>query len=361
MKKIAVIMAGGLGVRLWPRSREQHPKQFTHILGEGTMIQNSVARLQPLFNPEDIYIVTTPALEKVVYEQLPLIPKENVLLEPFGRNTAPCVALAATLLEDKFGKDTLMVVLPSDHLVTNVIEYQQALETACKAAEIPGNIVTLGVTPTRPESSFGYIQVKDEETNPDFLEQGIRTVTTFAEKPDLATARRFLKAGDFLWNTGIYFWTIPTFWAAFEQYLPEHAPLFHLLQKHLHKETYNEILENIYRQLRSISLDYGILEKARNVLVIEGQFGWSDVGSWDEVYLLSRKDAQNNVIEGNAIAIDTNNCYVRSHEKLLTLIGVDDLIVVDSDVALFICKRESSQNVKEVINFMRRKHITHFL
>lgn len=361
MKNVAVVMAGGVGARLWPRSRERQPKQFTHIIGEGTMIQNTVEILKNRFDPNDIFIVTSASMVPIVHEQLPDIPTENIIAEPFGRNTAPCIALAVAHIDARYGENTVVAVFPSDHFITSISEFLQCVRTGCSAAAEIGDIITLGVEPTRPEAAFGYIQIRENEhvctTDNGFL----RRISTFAEKPDIDTAKRFVASGDFLWNTGIFFWKTSTFREAFAKYLPDYAPFFKLLDKHIGKESYGEILDTVYRQLRAISLDYAILEKADNILVIEGNFGWSDVGSWDEVYCLAMKDANNNAIEGEVIAIDSTNCYAKSNGKLIGLVGVEDLIVVDSDVALFICKRGASQNVKELVNFLRRKQINHFL
>lgn len=361
MNHVAVVMAGGVGARLWPRSRERQPKQFTHIIGEGTMIQNTISVLKNVFELQHIFIVTSDSMLQLVREQLPEIPVENIITEPFGRNTAPCIALASSHICARYDGETVMAVFPSDHFITSVGEFLQCIRIGCSAAAEIGDIITLGVQPTRPEAAFGYIQVRENEhvctTDNGFL----RPISTFAEKPDIDTAKRFVTSGDFLWNTGIFFWKVSTFRKAFDLYLPDFSPLFRLLDKHIGKESYSEILDTVYRQLRAISLDYAILEKADNILVIEGNFGWSDVGSWDEVYRLSLKDSHNNAIEGDVIAIDTTNCYAKSNGKLIGLVGVEDLIVVDSDVAIVICKRGASQDVKELINFLRRKQINHFL
>ncbi len=355
-------MAGGFGVRLWPRSLEKHPKQFIHIIGRGTMIQNTVFRLSPLFEAEDIFVITSEGNKQTVREQLPSIPEENILIEPFGRNTAPCTALAAMIIDARYAEDVVITVLPSDHLIMNVGEFQTALKLAHLAAEEIDGIITLGVTPTRPETGFGYIQVTDEEgvENP-FFNRGLRLMANFAEKPDIDTAKRFLQAGDFLWNSGIFVWKTSIVWEAMEKYLPDHFALFQVLKKHIGKDSYDEFLENCYRQMRNISLDYGIMEKARDMYVLEASFGWSDVGTWDEFHRLSLKDASDNVLEGNVIAIDTSNCLISAREKLIAAVGIEDLIVVESDSAILLCKRSESQDVKEIIDFLRRKQITHFL
>lgn len=358
MKKVALIMAGGLGARFWPRSSERHPKQFIHLLGEGTMIQNTVARLAPLFDYEDIYIVAPQSYTKMMRQQLPAIPRKNLILEPFGRNTAPCLALSALTLNQKFDGDTIMTVMPSDHIVHNVREFHLNIETSQQAAADLGGIIALGVKPTRPETGFGYVQVSENPNDVgELYSDGVRKVFTFAEKPDIATANRFCVAGDFLWNTGIFSSTIDTVHSALHSCLPDHTPLFNLIRQNFGKENYKQILHDMYQQMRSISIDYGIMEQANNVYVVEGTFGWSDVGSWDELYRLSMKDAKNNVIEGDVIAINTMNCFVSSSEKLIGLVGVEDLIVIDSEHAIVICKRGEAQNVKQLVDYMRRKQI----
>ena len=226
---LAVVMAGGLGMRLWPRSTERKPKQFVHVMGDGTLIQNTVARLQPFIQPDDVYVVTTDDLEKHVLEQLPAVPAANIIREPFGRNTAPCIALAATALRKTHDDDTILVILPSDHIIQNVREFQSVLNRACTAAMTQDCVVTIGVMPTRPETGFGYIQVGDdvETTNP-ILDGRLQHVRTFAEKPDSATAQRFIDAGDFVWNSGIFVARIGVLLDTIHRHLPDHGPLFQL-------------------------------------------------------------------------------------------------------------------------------------
>ncbi|HYF01873.1 MAG TPA: sugar phosphate nucleotidyltransferase [Patescibacteria group bacterium] len=362
MKSVAVIMAGGAGARLWPRSTEKRPKQFIHLIGEGTMIQNTVMRLFPLFAPEDIYIVTLSSLVDVLRSQLPVLPSENIIGEPFGRNTAPCIALASIYIEEKYKEDVVIVALPSDHLIYNVREFHHSLEVAQKVASELDGIVTIGVAPTRPETAFGYIQVREGNgTLVKMYNREVLYAVNFAEKPDIDTAQRFADAGDFYWNSGMFIARISTLWSSFDAYLPDHAPLFHLIKKYFHKPTYPKMLDSMYKQMRPLSFDYGIMEKATNVFVVLSSFGWSDVGSWDELYRLSMKDAKNNAIEGDVIAMDSTNCFVSSNGKMIGLIGVEDLIVVDSDNGLVICKRGDSQKIRDLVDFMRRKQITGYL
>jgi len=357
MKKIAVVMAGGMGTRFWPRTTERLPKQFAYLIGDGTMIQNTVGRLRSIFDTDDIYIVTSENYSSVVSEQLPEIVKDNIILEPFPRNTAPCLGLTATVLSEKYPADTIMAVFPSDHVIFNMGEFYNSLETAYIAAYELSGIVTIGINPTRPETQFGYVQIKEQRGKLGSLyDSGVRYTTTFAEKPDLATARRFIDSGDFVWNSGIFFWRFDTFLESFTKYLPEDAANFKSLRKHIGKDSFRYNLEYIYRQQNSISVDYAILEKADNVLVVQSSFSWSDLGTWDELYRLSMKDASNNVIEGDVVYHNISNCLISSKGKLISAIGIEDLIVIENDDALLICKRGKSESVKDLIDIMKKNN-----
>jgi mannose-1-phosphate guanylyltransferase len=350
-------MAGGVGSRFWPRSREASPKQLLHILGEGTMIQNTIARLQPLVPFEDIYIVTNKTQLDGLREQVPQVPPGNLIAEPFGRNTAPCIALTASVLHDR-DPEAVMVVLPADHWIQNVGEFQQKLRTACEAASEMRCLVTMGIMPTRPETGYGYIQWSDrrEEGNR-FFDQGLRPVLTFAEKPDLPTAERFLASGDFLWNSGMFVWRVDVIEEELQRHLPDLYEQVQGIHSALGADYYQERLESIYRQIHPISIDYGIMEKSKNVYVTQCEFGWSDVGSWDETYRLSRKDTNGNSIVGDVVTIDTHGSFIRTAGKMIATLGVEDLIVVDTPDALLICKRGQSQRVQAVVDYLRRKKI----
>ncbi|MFZ9870027.1 MAG: mannose-1-phosphate guanylyltransferase [Candidatus Kapaibacteriota bacterium] len=359
MKIVACVLAGGLGVRLWPRATEKHPKQFSHMLGDGTLIQNTVMRLLPFVDTSDIWVVTTRDLAAHVSEQLPLVSPDHVILEPFARNTGPSIGLAASVITASYNEDVVIVVLPSDHLVMNVREFQITLDRACVAAESADTIVTIGVTPTRSETAYGYIQVGDtlDLENP-VLKDKVHRVRTFAEKPDLATAQRFIDAGDFVWNSGIFVARAQVIMDAIDQHLPDHGPLLHIARKALGTEEYDAVLEYQFRQMRSVSFDVGVMEKATNVCVVDGSFGWSDVGTWDELYRLSMKDGKNNVIEGNVVTVNTHNCFVSSQTgRLVGIVGVDNLVVVETEQALMICNRGKTTDVRDLVDLLRRRHI----
>lgn len=363
MNVLAVVLAGGLGMRLWPRSTERQPKQFIHTLGDGTLIQNTVARMLPFVDVADIHVVTTEDLAPHVLDQLPLIPKEHVLREPFGRNTGPAIGFAATMLHHGHGDDTVVVVVPSDHIISNVREFHVTLDHAVSAAVATDRLITIGVMPSRPETGYGYIQVGDTITTDNALLAGVvRSVNVFAEKPDVATAQRFLDAGDFVWNSGIVVGTIGALRRAIDTYLPDHAPLFHMISRQIGTPSERETLEHAYRQMRSVSFDVGVLEQDATIGVVQGAFGWSDVGSWDEVYRLSMKDGRNNVLEGNVVALNTTNSLVSgSTGRLISLVNIDNVIVIETESSIMICHRGKAEDVRELVDVLRRRQIAQHL
>ncbi len=357
MSLYAVIMAGGVGSRFWPRSRRSNPKQFLDVFGEASLIQNTFARLQPLVEPEHVFVVTNEAYTAKTHEHLPAVPAENILGEPVARNTAPCIALAAARLH-ALDPDATMVVLPADHLVANVERFHEVLQAAVEAAQT-GALVTIGIRPTHPETGYGYVQF---DADGDF--DGIRDdgptdrprahrVMSFAEKPDLATAERFLDAGDFLWNSGMFIWRADAILDAMERHLPKVHRAFAPLQDAFGTDRQQEAVEAAYQQTPKISIDYGVMERADNVLVVPGSFGWSDVGDWRAVHELADKDDAGNRAEGNVILQDTARSFARSADgRLLVLVGMQDTVVVDTGDAVLVCHREQAQKVKNVVDFL---------
>lgn len=360
-KIVAIVMAGGFGVKFWPRSTENHPKQFMHMMGEGTMLQNTVTRLRRTFDNDDIYVVTYDTFSDLTVNQLPDLPERNIITEPFGRHTAPAVALALANLNDKYDDDTIFCIFPSDHIISNVREFNISLETAIKSASETKGIVTIGLKADRPETQFGYIQIKENrELLGDLFNKSVREVSTFAEKPDKNTAKRFLESGDFLWNSGIYIWRKDVLKNAFRNFLPDVFDAFEYLQEHVKSPNYQESLKTVYMRLNPISLDYGILEKADKVFCVVSSFAWSDMETWDELYRLSMKDAKENVLEGDVISLNSRRNLVLTNGKLIALYGMEDTIIIDSDDAMLICNRGESEKVQEIIDYMRRKNIHRF-
>lgn len=353
----AVIMAGGVGSRFWPKSRERSPKQFLEIVGSGSMIQNTLARIQALVPAANTFVVTNRMQEELTYKQLPKLPKENILIEPVGRNTAPCIGLAATLVHTLDPKG-IMIVLPADHVIRNVDEFLRVLGEAVKVADESDSLITIGIKPSRPETGYGYIQFDEElQTGNPYKDRGILRVKTFAEKPNLETAERFLQSGDFLWNSGMFVWKAQSILKEIEVHLPDlHLQLKTLTQKPGTQE-FRNALEQAYGLIRSISIDYGVMEKAGNVFVAKGDFGWSDVGSWDEVVRLATADNDQNCIRGVVIARNSKNNYIDAGEKTVAVVGVEDLIVVTTEDAVLVCKKGQSQDVKEIVDYMRRKQM----
>jgi len=357
----SVIMAGGVGTRFWPRSRERSPKQFLEILGGGTMIENTLSRLRPLVDEKHAFVVTNRVQAEMVRRLVPWLQPENVLAEPLGRNTAACIGLAAHWIH-RVDPDGLMLVSPADHIVQNNDEFLRILRLALRVAGEKDALVTIGIKPTHPETGYGYIQSAEEEIDRnEYRPEGVFRVKTFAEKPNLETAEKFLQSGDFLWNSGIFVWKAKVILREIELHLPDLHQQLDDIRKSIGSPTYEQTLEHAYRIIRSISIDYGIMEKAGNVYVVKGDFGWSDVGSWDEVVRLSPKDGDGNSVKGRAILFDSKNNFVDSGGKIVATIGVDDLIVIASDDAVLVCRKGKSQDVKEVVDFIRRKQMNDYL
>lgn len=355
--KYAVIMAGGVGSRFWPRSRERSPKQFLEIVGSGTMIQNTVLRIQKIIPEKNTFVVTNKVQEELTYHQLSSIPKQNILIEPVGRNTAACIGLAASIIH-RIDPKGIMIVLPADHVIRNVDEFLRVLNQAVEVAESSDGLITIGIKPSRPETGYGYIQFDEEEqTSNPYREHGILRVKTFAEKPNLETAERFLESGDFLWNSGMFVWKAQAILKGIEVHLPDLHTQLKTLDQKPGTPDFKNALEQAYARIKSISIDYGVMEKAGNVFVAKGDFGWSDVGSWDEVVRLASADSDQNSTKGIVVTKDARSNYVDAGEKIVALVGVDDLIVVTTDDAVLVCRKGQSQNVKEIVDYLRRKQM----
>ncbi|HEV8537816.1 MAG TPA: mannose-1-phosphate guanylyltransferase [Bacteroidota bacterium] len=358
----AVIMAGGVGSRFWPRSREKSPKQLLEITGKDTMIQSTVKRISDLIEPKNILIVTNKVQKPLVAKQLPQLPASNLIIEPFGRNTAACIGLASLFVRQN-NPEAVMVVLPSDHILQNEEEFRRVLRLAIWVAYESGKLITVGIQPTRPETGYGYIQVMDEERDKDnpYLSKGVHRVKTFAEKPNLSTARQFLASGDFFWNSGMFIWRADAILREIELLLPEMNEELVKIDGAIGTEKFDQVLGTAYRIMRSISIDYGVMEKARDVLLIKGNFGWSDVGSWDEVYRVSGKDESGNSVTGKTLLQETRNTLVYAGNKFVSTIGVEDLIIIATDDAVLVCKQGMSQEVKEIVDYLRRKQMNELL
>ncbi len=351
MKITAVIMAGGRGERFWPKSRIHLPKQFLSLTADKeTMIQKTVSRLLPLVDEADIFVVTNAQYADLVAEQLPQIPAENVILEPCGRNTAPCIALAAAVIEKKYGGEAMMLVLPSDHLIRYEDMYMDTLRQAIAVAESGQRLVTIGITPTYAETGYGYIQFERDES---LGLPGVYQVSRFVEKPDLETANVYLASRRYLWNSGMFVWKTSTILSNLEKYMPEVYAGTHAIADHFGTDAFTKALEQGYPELESESIDFGVMEKADEIYTIPGSFGWDDVGNWLAVERINSTNELGNYVEGDVITIGTEHSTICGKSRLIAAVGVENLIVVDTDDALLICAKDHTQDVKKVIENLK--------
>ena len=348
MKITAVIMAGGRGERFWPKSRNSCPKQFLSLTSDGeTMIQKTVKRLSSLVAAEDVYIVTNSAYIGLVNEQLPQIPAENILAEPCARNTAPCIAFAAAVIGRKYD-DAIMLVLPSDHLISYEKIYVSTLRKAVSVAEEGKNLVTIGITPTYPETGYGYINFGEEAGNAFAVER-------FVEKPDLATAKGYLASGDYLWNSGMFVWKVSTILSDIKEFMPDIYEGAVRIGESFGTDKYEETLKKEFSAFRSESIDFGIMEKADNIYTIPGSFGWDDVGSWLAIERINQTDDLKNYFEGDVVAVDSKRTTVCGGKRLIAAIGTRDVIIVDTDDVLLVCSKNNTQDVKKAIAELKAK------
>jgi mannose-1-phosphate guanylyltransferase len=347
--RYAVIMAGGAGTRFWPSSRQAKPKQFLNLLGERSMIQSTVDRILPLIPMERILVVTNAHYVDLVKQQFPDMPAENIIGEPIAKNTAPCVAAAAAILL-KRDPNATMIVLPADHHITKPKRFLEILETGMEKAESGKNLVTIGITPHRPETGYGYIQL-DESQIDNSGKDPVFIVKTFAEKPDLKTAITFLQSGDFLWNSGMFIWKADTILEQFQLHQPVIYREVEVFQSEM-DANFDEALKNFYNLVTSISIDYGIMEKTDAVHVIPSEFGWSDVGSWFAVYEHGHKDENGNVVQDETTILhDVQNCLVKTHsKKLVAMVGMMGVGVIETEDSIVVLKLDSSQDIKKIVD-----------
>ena len=347
----AVIMAGGKGERFWPKSRVQCPKQFLSLTGDGeTMLQKTFRRIRGIVPPERIYIVTNGEYMTLVQEQLPEIPEQNLLREPAARNTAPCIALAAAVIEKRLG-DSVMLVLPADHLVRHESLCADVLCRAAAAAEETDALVTIGITPTYPETGYGYIAFSRTQDAP----AGVYQVDSFREKPDLETARQYVASGSYLWNSGMFAWKTSTYLNAVRTYLPAVGEITEKLGTACDTPEFSNVLTEQFPLMPSISVDFGILEKAKRIFTVPGTFGWDDVGSWPALLRVARTDTNGNYRDGDVLTVGTTNCVFSGGKKLIAAVGLHEIIVVDTDDALLVCDMEAAQNVRKITEMLREQ------
>lgn len=373
MKRTAVIMAGGSGERFWPASRRLQPKQLLRLTSdEQTMIEETIERISPLVAPQDIFIITGEALLEPIRATLPTIPPQNIVAEPLRRNTAPCIALAAAFIAERYAPEGLepsdisMAVLSADHYIPSPESFRATVETALAGAEEAAQLVTLGITPTRPETGYGYIEAAGTT---DSLK--VEKVLSFREKPSRDKAEEFIRAGNFLWNSGMFFWRVDTIIEGLQQHLPAVGNLIPDLRRALAGITQNAPdgappgTREVFEPMPDISIDHGLMEHARNVAVVRAGFSWDDVGSWDALPRVFNSDDRGNVSLGNTVIIDSSNCVVVNrcpeHSATVAVVGMENVIVVSTPDGILVCPADRAQDVKKVVQTLQQKGEEKFL
>ncbi|NCB07383.1 MAG: mannose-1-phosphate guanylyltransferase [Bacteroidia bacterium] len=359
MKKIfCLIMAGGSGTRFWPRSRTARPKQFLPIFGEDSLIQSTIQRFSVFTKPENIYIVSNKSQAGILEAQTPVLPRENLIYEPVGKNTLPCIGLAAMFAE-KVDRDGIMVVSPSDHLIKNDELFRDTVLAAVDIAEKRNGIVTIGISPTYPATGYGYVKTSEDITGDKNIRQF--KVERFVEKPNEIKASEYLKQGGFYWNSGLFVFKISVFLDAVKEFAPELYADLRKIQAQLGSPSFEQTLDTIYRAVQSISVDYGIMEYARNIYLVEGNFDWNDLGSWESVYQCSEKDAAGNVSSGEAIFLDSQNSYIHAEKGIVAVVALDNVVVVQDGNAVLVCRRDKTEDVKKIVDQLKSDNKNQYL
>ncbi len=359
-----VILAGGSGTRLWPLSRDNTPKQFLKMGGERTLMQGAVDRILPLVDAERLIIVTNIAYAEEVRRQLPQVPVENIISEPVKRDTAPAMALGSLIAQYR-DPEAVVINIASDHVLVNVDKYREVIATSAQLASGQEYLVTVGITPNSPNVNFGYIQAAGEIERLNNLP--VLRVDSFKEKPDLATAESFLRQGNYFWNANMYTWHVETIFDAFTRHMPAMMSALERIKAVIGKPEFAAVLEEEYRTMEKISIDYAISEKAQNLVLLEGDFGWDDVGLWSTVYNLGEKNPDGTVVvregadESSVVGVDAQNNLVGTNNRLVALLGVKDLVVIDSDDVVLVLPRERAADVKKVVELLKEKGLENYL
>lgn len=346
-----VILAGGIGSRLWPKSLMGKPKQFLDILHTGkTLVRQTFERFTPFIKLENIYIASTEEYAELVHEQIPELPIQNIIREPSRKSTAPCVAYISMKLMDS-DPEANLIVAPSDHIILDSETFRESIMTALDFSAHLNALVTLGIKPLYPNTGYGYIQYETREMAPNIFK-----VKTFTEKPNLELAKVFLESGEFLWNSGIFIWRVKSIISAIEKHQPELFEVFDAEKEHFNKEGEADAIKRIYPLCTNISIDFAIMEKSENVYVIPSAFGWSDLGTWNSAYENLEKDYLGNAVTGkHIVVIDATKCMISApNKKLVVLQGLDDFIVIDTESSLLICKKDKEQEIKNYVAEVKR-------
>lgn len=358
----AVILAGGGGTRLWPRSTNAKPKQFLRLISDKTMLQETLSRITPLVPPERVLVITNSKYRAMVEADLPSIPHKNIFAEPEKKDTAMAMGMGA-IMASKLDPEAVIINLAADHVVKNENEFRRTMLAAAEAALTGDFLVTVGINPTFPHTGLGYIKIGEKINQPNGLP--VYKVTGFTEKPDIDKAKEFLETKKYFWNANNYVWTAKSALEAFKNHLPKTYSELLKLKEALGGKGINQAAEEAYKKVEAISIDYGVSEKAGNLLLVPGDFGWSDIGDWEVVYDLSTKDKMGNVVDQSRgvppILIDVKGCFVCGGKKLLAAVGVEDMIMVETKKAVLIVPKNKAQSVKHIVEWLKEKGMTEYL
>lgn len=348
MNIYGVIMAGGGGTRFWPLSRKSRPKQLLNLSGKDLMINETIDRVSSVIPKKDIFIVTnleqSEAMKQAVNEK---VAQNHILTEPVGRNTSACIGYAAMEIVKKYG-DGIMCIFPADHHIKNEQKFSRVLQEAINVAETDDKLVTIGITPTFPATGYGYIKYARNEAV-------TKKVVEFKEKPDFDTARKYCESGEYVWNSGMFIWKASTILKKFKVFLPEVYKYIEQIGIDMNTALEYDTINNIYPKIPGISIDYGIMEKSKDVVVIPADIGWSDVGSFDSLNSILNEDEEHNIISGNTINIDTKNSVIYGGDKLIATIGINNLVIVNSENAILVCDKNNSQDVKKITDILKEQ------
>jgi len=354
----AAIIAGGSGTRLWPRSRQDKPKQFQNLYGENTLLQDAVRRLEPLVQRDDIFVIANRSHEPIVMEQLPWMPADHYIGEPMGKDTAPAVGVIATVIHHR-NPDAIILVTPADHVITREDQFRKILEVAGAVASEGSNVVTIGIKPTGPETGYGYIQMAEGHSTYDGVE--VHKVASFKEKPDLRTAEEYVSSWRYVWNSGMFVWSAKTILQLFREHAPDIYSLLMRYDSAIGTPDETKVFEEVYEAFPRISVDYAILEHAGNIHVIPASIGWSDLGSWASLHEIMDNDEDGNSVVGEHVSVDTHNCLILSKDRLVATVGLDNMVVVDGGDVVLVMPRGRSQDIKVLLEEIRKQGKAEYL
>ena len=355
MNTYGIIMAGGGGTRFWPLSRQEEPKQLLNLSGKDQMINETIDRIATIADKKDIFVVTNVTqVPKMKEATVGRLQENHILAEPSARNTSACIGYAAMEIVKKYG-DGIMCISPADHFIKNVDEFERVLKAAVEVAEKEDKLITVGIQPTYPATGYGYIKFDKSE------DSVAKTVLEFKEKPNLETAESYLASGAYAWNSGMFIWKASTILKKFEELLPDVYACIVKIGEAMNTADEENVIAEVYPTIPSISVDYGIMEKSSDVLVISGDFGWNDVGSWENMDVIYDEDENGNIIVGNQINIDTKNTISYSKKRLITTVGVENLIIVETDDAIMVCDKSRAQDVKLIVDELKAKDMKEYL